>query len=154
MKLPQNIQAVAEVIGREKALYLVGQLPRTRQVKQDSRVRWRIYLYVPKRLTADCNLVQILGWSDALKMSRMFGGEILQLESCKQLATDFLHLSIRAQHHAGASIQVLSTSFGMTTKSIVRILDTGPEEISAANDNNPVKQTGRLSDARTSGKVG
>ncbi|WP_343594821.1 hypothetical protein [Acinetobacter sp.] len=120
--LPKNMQAIAEVIGREKALFLLGQLPRTKQVKRDTRTRYRIYLYIPKTLNPKSRLVEILGWNDAFKLTQVFTGETICLESCKQMATDFLHRSIRTQFEAGASIDTLVISFGMNPRSILKII--------------------------------
>lgn len=120
--LPKNMQAIAEVIGREKALFLLGQLPRTKQVKRDTRTRYRIYLYIPKTLNPKSRLVEILGWNDAFKLTQVFTGETLCLESCKQMATNFLHKSIRQQFNSGIDIDTLAILFGMNTRSILKIL--------------------------------
>ncbi|WP_312968507.1 Mor transcription activator family protein [Acinetobacter gerneri] len=122
--LPQNLIDIAETIGRSKAFHLVGQLPRTKQIKGDNRTRWRIYLHVPKpeNLKAHNRLVKIIGWEDAYKMSLIFGGEVLSIPSCKQMQTHFLYKGIRAQYDAGVSIEILMIIFGMTRKNIQRIL--------------------------------
>ncbi|KVZ37345.1 hypothetical protein WL13_20730 [Burkholderia ubonensis] len=84
MQLPQSVQEIADVIGRERALYLIGQLPRYvagAPGKQSSRV----ILYVPKHLTDDHELVRILGWKHAAKLCGEFGGEVLQPANCAEI---------------------------------------------------------------------
>lgn len=122
--LPQNVQYIADIIGRSQALNLVGQLPRTAQTKRDTRTRHRIYLHVPKpeNLKASCKLVQILGINDSLKLSRVFGGEVLYIPSCKQMSTYFLHHSIRKQFNNGVPIEILVICFGMSRRNILKIL--------------------------------
>lgn len=82
--LPESVAEIAEVIGREKALYLIGQLP-----SSGSR-KWRKCVYIPKYLPADHKLVELLGWNDAAKLSYAFAGMILQPSNCR-----FLHRAHR-----------------------------------------------------------
>ncbi|GGH64905.1 hypothetical protein GCM10010975_32180 [Comamonas phosphati] len=84
MQLPESAQEIADVIGRERALYLIGQLPRYvggAPGKQSTRV----ILYVPKSLTDDHDLVRILGRDDAEKLCHHFGGEILNPANCSEI---------------------------------------------------------------------
>ncbi|MFC0130740.1 hypothetical protein [Ralstonia solanacearum] len=85
-KLPESVQDIADVIGRERALYLIGQLPRYVAGvpgKQSSRP----ILYVPtlQRLKDDHELVRILGRDDAVKLCRALGKEILQPANCAEI---------------------------------------------------------------------
>jgi len=79
--VPPSVQVVAEVIGRTAALHLAGALP------EIPGKPWKGHTYVPapSRLLPDHVLVDILGWSDALRMCRMFGGEVLQMSKCRGL---------------------------------------------------------------------
>lgn len=79
--LPQSVQEVADVIGTERALFLVSQLP---QCGKRSRRR---FLYVPKkrRLTDDHQLVQIVGWDAARALVAHFGGATLELATCRDI---------------------------------------------------------------------
>lgn len=120
--LPQNVQAIADCIGKDKALALVGQLKRTPQTKADGRTRHRIWLYIPKAPNPKSPLVQIIGWANACKLAQVFNGETICLESCKQMATDFLHKSIRQQFNSGIDIDTLAILFGMNSRSILKIL--------------------------------
>lgn len=74
MRLPKSVQEIAEVIGHEKALWLVRQLPPCG--KRDRRRN----LYVPKpnNLTTNHKLVELLGWADAMSMCEAIGPKTLQ----------------------------------------------------------------------------
>ncbi|WP_299297463.1 hypothetical protein [uncultured Tateyamaria sp.] len=71
-KLPESVAEIAEVIGREKAIDFVRQLP------QSGSRPWRACIYIPKHLPADHKLVEMLGWHDASKLAYAFSGMILQ----------------------------------------------------------------------------
>lgn len=73
-ELPESIQEIASVIGRDRALYLIGSL-----VPSGKR-RWRRILYVPhpRNLKMSSKIVKILGYEDAARLSRAFSGLILQ----------------------------------------------------------------------------
>ena len=85
MLLPASVQMIADVIGSERALYLIGQLPRCYSGKPGKKSH-RPMLYVPKpeRLSDDHRLVQILGRQWADKLSRHFGGEMLSPANCAE----------------------------------------------------------------------
>lgn len=74
MRLPKSVQEIADVIGHDKALWLVRQLPPCG--KRDRRRN----LYVPKsqNLTTDHKLVDLLGWADAIAMCEAIGPKTLQ----------------------------------------------------------------------------
>lgn len=78
-KLPKSAQQIADVIGRDKALYLIGRLARSPKRPRD------LWLYVPKKLESTHQLVKILGHRDAQKLVKVFAGEILCLASCRSL---------------------------------------------------------------------
>src|SRR5690606_29839093 len=82
------VQEVADVIGRDAALYLVGQLPRMTppSARSAGRGEQRVYVYVPyvSWLKPDHPLVSILGINDAEKLCRHFGGEFLHLANCTE----------------------------------------------------------------------
>jgi len=74
---------VQEIIGRDQTVRLVyfmrGKTGRS----------WRVCFYVPKHLPVDHELVRILGWHDARRLSRWFGGEILQTSNLRFLERDW-----------------------------------------------------------------
>jgi hypothetical protein len=78
--LPPSAQEIADVIGRDRALFLIGQLP------VSGARSWRRVVYIPKRMPLDHPLVALMGWHDAEKLRRTFGGEILQPSNCNCVA--------------------------------------------------------------------
>jgi hypothetical protein len=143
MKLSGVVQEIADVIGRERALYLIGKLPRCYS-GPDGKASWRVILYVPtiQRLTAKHQLVEILGMQDAQKLCRHFGGEILQPGNCYEIYKRFRDASIARLAAQGLQQQTLEVIFDMSTRHIRTIRNSvtqaaNPQEgIKAANDNN------------------
>lgn len=136
MRLPASVQEIANVIGTHRALFLVGQLPRCYSKKST-----HVILYVPKatNLKPDHRLVQILGWPDAVKLCRAFGGEILQPATCADLYRDFRNKSIRRLVFVeGMKPRQVAELFDMSERQISNILKEKPQEgPGAANDNYP-----------------
>ena len=97
-KLPPSVQEIADVIGREKALAFIGQLPTS------GKRSWRLCIYIPKRLPADHRLVHMLGWHDAKRMVDAFSGMILQPSNCRFLQWQFVHREIVRLHSEGVPI--------------------------------------------------
>ncbi len=122
------------MIGVDRALFLVGQLPRCISKKST-----HVILYVPKaaNLKPDHRLVRILGWNDAVKLCRAFGGEILQPATCAELYRDFRNKSIRRLVNIEAiKPRAVAEMFGMSERQISNILKEKPQEgQTAANDN-------------------
>lgn len=128
--LPESVQEIAEVIGRDKALYLIGQLPTC------GKRSWRVVLYVPKRIRADHQLVRLLGWHDAQAMVREFGGMILQPSNCNQVHRQFRNQEVRRLADSGLDNDAIAAAVGVSTRTVRRILrDKPPEVPAAANDN-------------------
>lgn len=138
MELPGCAQEIAEVIGREKTLFLIGQLPRS-----PSR-SWRVVLYVPKRLPVDHDLVKLLGWNDADKLRKHFGGEILQPSNCNVVYRKARNRSARAMAADGMPIPQIADILDLTPRQVRNILaETPPEEITANNDNLSQRESDR-----------
>lgn len=135
MELTQTVQEIADVIGRERALYLIGQLPTTRV---ESRQYNKVLLYVPKSLAMDHILVKILGWNDASKLAKVFAGELIQVSNCEYIYRAFLHRSIKQLTKEGMSAKAVAELFGVSERTVIRHSDDKPKkELSAANDNTP-----------------
>lgn len=132
MDLPESVQEIADVIGRERALYLIGQLP------QCGKRSWRVNLYVPQRLKPDHCLVKILGWPDAVKLVAEFGGMILQPSNCNHLHRKFRNATIARMKADGLAIQDIAEAVQITARQVRNILaaENPPEEHPPANDNN------------------
>ena len=134
---------IAEVIGRDRALYLIGRLPKTYppSTRTKNGATERVILYVPKSLRPDHSLVQILGWHDAMKLVRVFGGEILQPANCREVYRRFRDRSIRAFLIAGYPPNYIAEMMGVSDRHVKNLLREIPqEERTPANDNNPAIQ--------------
>lgn len=79
--LPKSLQEIADVIGAEKALHLAKNW-RKHYSGSENKKAYRTYIYIPQRVRMEHPLVQILGFEDAEKMVRHFGGEGLMVASC------------------------------------------------------------------------
>ena len=139
MRLPDSVQQIADVIGREQALLLVGKLPRCIAGK-DGHKSSRVVMYVPTlaRLALDHKLVQILGWIDAEKLSRHFGGEIMYPANCAHIQREFLHKTI-IQMMAGGRMKATECAaiVGVHERTVRNLIRENPPEETehASNDN-------------------
>ena len=119
------------MIGRERALFLVGQLP---NAYRHGTLDGCADLYVPSHLKPDHPLVSLIGWADAMRLVRGFGGEILYLSKCADLVREWRDANIRRLAADGMSAVELGEWFGLSdrmVRNIVRAAETAPE----ANDN-------------------
>jgi hypothetical protein len=126
VRLPASVQEIAEVIGRDKALYLIGQLP------QCGKRSWRVVLYVPKRIDASHQLVRWLGWKDANRLVAEFGGEILQPSNCKHLHLALRNRVIVQMASEGLAPAVIAEAMQITSRQVRNILAEKPPEEMAA----------------------
>jgi hypothetical protein len=132
--LPKSAQEIAEVIGREKALFLIG------THRSVGRRSWRVNIYVPKRLPPDHNLVRLLGWQSAKKLSDYFGGEILQPSNCRCIEREFRNQAIMERHEAGMPAREIADSLGVTYDTVKKLIwarGNSPVAMTADNDNDP-----------------
>ncbi|WP_290872059.1 helix-turn-helix domain-containing protein [Aquabacterium sp.] len=141
MELPQSVQQIADVIGSEKALLLVGKLPRChrRDERWPNAKNGQAVMYVPKleNLSLDHKLVEILGWPDAEKLSREFGGLIMYPAKCADLARKFLHASILRMARTGIKSTAVAVAFGVSERTVRNLLRENPlEEFPAASNDN------------------
>lgn len=144
MKLPASVQEIADVIGRERALFLIGQLPRTFPPSQKSARGGaeRVILYVPKSLRPDHPLVQILGWKDASRLVAAFGGEVMQPANCRDIYRQFRHRSILAMLEAGESPSKIADLLRVSDRHVRNVMKEIPQEDRVAtNDNNRAIQS-------------
>lgn len=125
--LPPSAQEIADVIGRERTLYLIGRLP------QSGSRKWRVCLYVPKRLAPDHPLVDLIGWRDADLLRKEFGGMILQPSNCNYLHRDFRNREVRRMHGDGWSIADIAEAVELSDRQVRNIIaaEKSPEELSA-----------------------
>ena len=136
--LPRSVQEIADVIGTERALYLIGQLPRcySKDPRWPNAKSSHVILYVPKVFKPDHQLVHLLGWHDARKLVDAFGGEILQPGSCADVYRRFLNRSIVRMAHEGMKPAAIAELLGVSTRHVLNLMRENPqEETHSANDN-------------------
>ncbi len=119
--LSGDLKSIAEVIGRDQALYLVSQCPRYKTEKRSGK--GQILLYVPKlkKLTVRHSLVQALGYIDAQKLSVVFGGELLVLSHCAHMILEKRDEGIKKMMKSGFSIADLASFFNVTERIVLKI---------------------------------
>lgn len=119
-RLSETAEAIAEVIGRERTLYLIGKLPRC---YPPSRGRAEVtLLYVPKRLRPKSWLVEILGWNDAEKLVRVFGGELLKPGNCHALYRAHRDAGIIRAAQDGVPHAMISEWFEVSARHVQNVL--------------------------------
>lgn len=118
-----DLRSIAEVIGRHNALYLVSQCPRYKTEKRAGQ--GQLFLYVPtlKRLEMNHFLVKILGYPDAEKLSKEFGGELLVLAQCKQIILRARDNGIREMIRVGFNVNDLVNIFNVSERVVSRIYE-------------------------------
>ena len=116
-----DLRSIAEVIGRQNALYLVSQCPRYKTEKRAGQ--GQLFLYVPtlKRLEMNHFLVKTLGYLDAEKLSKEFGGELLVLAQCKQLILKARNDGIKEMSKYKFTPNELANIFNVTDRIIKRV---------------------------------
>lgn len=119
--LSGDLKSIAEVIGRDQALYLVSQCPRYKTEKRLGK--GQVLLYVPKlkKLNALHALVQALGYDDAQKLSTIFGGELLVLSHCSHMILEKRDEGIRKMLKSGFSITDLAYFFNVTERLVLKV---------------------------------
>lgn len=127
--LPRSVQPIADVIGRAQALKLVGALPRCRAGiagKESNRVI--CYIPLPRTLHAEHRLVQILGWTDALRLCQAYGGEILQPANCAEILRAHRVRSIAVLHECGYAIDQIAKLLNCCKRTVNNALRAIPQE--------------------------
>ena len=121
--LPPSIAEIAEVIGRDRALYLIGQLP------QRGGRSWRSYFYVPQRIKSpDHWMVELIGQRDADLMVAAFGGLILQVANGRAIYRRYRDEQIRQSIEEGVSAEHLAEIFDLSTYRVREIANGKPPE--------------------------
>lgn len=115
MQLPGIAQEIADVIGRDDTLALIGNLPRCGQRA------WRVNLYVPKRLKPQHWLVEELGWEKAHALSKEFGGQTLEPSRCVSVARTYRNKTIWALRESGSSCAEIALAFGLSARQVRNI---------------------------------
>lgn len=116
--LKGDLRSIAEVIGRQKALYLVSQCPRYKVEKRTGV--GQLLLYVPQvnRLKVDHKLVGMVGYQDALQLCKVFGGELLVLSQCKHILLKNRNQGIKSMLEQGFTIHDVAKFFGLHPRTV------------------------------------
>lgn len=142
MSLPDSVKEIADVIGREQALYLIGQLPRcySPDARYPAARKATVIMYVPKRLEPTDRLVGILGWKDAARLVREFAGMLIHPASCADILRQHRDRNIARLAAEGVSTTMLAEWFDLDVSMVRRVLrataGNPPRERRAANDDN------------------
>lgn len=155
MNLPDSVKEIADVIGREQALYLIGQLPRcySPDARYPAARKATVIMYVPKRLEPGHDLVRILGWKDASRLAREFAGMLIHPASCADIMRQHRDRNISRLASEGVSTAMLADWFDVDVTHVRRVVrataGNPPREQRAANDDNrPIKTDRRKARAQ------
>lgn len=142
-RLPRTAQELADVIGRDCALRLIGQLPRC-SPSGHSEV---VMLYVPKELAPDHRLVRLIGWDAAARLVDAFGGEVLLPANCANLYRAFRDRSIARLHaEHDLPVKVIAEWFEVSDRHVRNVLRKEKPQVGqpvAGNQNRPAETNGR-----------
>jgi hypothetical protein len=140
MQLSGVAKEIADVIGRERALYLIGKLPRCFCKSNGSAQREYVVMYVPKQVSTSHNLVKILGWKDANRLVMHFGGEILYPPNCSAIYRQYRDASIIRLHSEGMAKADIITLMQVSERHVRNLIKEKPQEDlpKASNDNRPI----------------
>lgn len=126
-ELPQSVREIAEVIGYDRALCMIGNLPRTTDDKHGERAM----LYVPQTLTPDHPLIDALnmgGKADAdaalkaaQKLVEHFGGEILHPARFQSLRKANRDHNIGEALARGMSTREVADKLGISARQVRNI---------------------------------
>lgn len=116
--LPFRTRQVADVIGVERALYLVANWKRTKcsNPKQPER----LCIYIPATLPVDHELVRVMGWNDAQKLVNAFRGEILHLSTCADVFKAWRNDAIVHLHKTGVPAKTIAQQFNISARTVER----------------------------------
>lgn len=131
--LPNSVREIAEVIGRDAALRLIGKLP-TCYAGKDGKKSTRVMMYVPKRLAPDHQLVRILGWNNANRLVRHFGGEILYPANCRAIYSKYRDEAILKMLEAGARPSMVAELMGLSERHVRNLQRTEKPQEEAAGE--------------------
>lgn len=114
-RLPASVFEIAEVIGREKALLLVSQASRCYPPSRGASRCESLQVYVPQpQKLLNHKLVRVLGYNDAMKLARVFGGNIVKLANCQELYRPFRDAAIVRCHKAGVPLSLIAEWFDVS----------------------------------------
>lgn len=120
--LPEGVRTLADVIGREKALYLAGHFlcwdyePGRRQGMSGC-------VYIPKRLgVAGRRLVELVGANDAARLVRELGGMLIYLSACKAVTQRWRAREAARMVREGTQQIEISAVLGVSDRTVRNLL--------------------------------
>lgn len=120
--LPESVQEIADVIGRAYAVKLIGNLP------QAGSRKWRVCIYVPKRMRIDHPIVQVIGYPAAKKLSWAFAGMILQPSNCKSIYKAYRNREMHRMAEEGLPDAEIAAATSLSPRQVREILASEPPE--------------------------
>lgn len=119
--LPGSVREIAEVIGRQATLHLLGQLPACRAGKPGKESN-RVILYVPKKLGPQHRLVQILGAEKAMALALAFGGEVMQPANCRRVYARHRDEAILKMLRDGARLEMVLSIMRVSKRHVTNLV--------------------------------
>lgn len=107
--LPTEVGLIAEIIGRERALFLAGKTE-------------RIWLTIPVRPSPNHKLVQILGMDDALKLSKAYPGWVIKMPGCWCVERDFRHKAMNFLYGQGFTLEAIAEIFSVSRRTVLNVV--------------------------------
>lgn len=117
--LPDNVRQIAAVIGRERALLLVGKVLKWDRGGNYGRAGC---LYVPRRLTPGHKLIDLAGQPDALRLVEAFGGEILHISPCAAVLRRWRNAEAARLAAAGVTRREVAEIIGVCQRHLSNLL--------------------------------
>ncbi|MBF0107597.1 MAG: DNA transposition protein [Magnetococcales bacterium] len=108
-RFPESLKEIREAIGLENTLKLVTNCGGTR-------------IFVPKRISAQHRLANLLGLKAARQLSRRFGGESLTVVRGAPALRNLRNREIVAKYNNGVRVADLARSYALTERRIYSIL--------------------------------
>jgi hypothetical protein len=106
--LPGRVADLVEVIGLKAALVIV-------------ELRGGIRLTVPKKATPDHWLVEHIGQEALTALSKVYGGETIEIDRCAAAIRAVFETRIVREHDSGASNSELALRYGYTERGIRKL---------------------------------
>jgi hypothetical protein len=106
--LPGRVADLVEVIGLKAALVIV-------------ELRGGIRLTVPKKAAPDHWLVKHIGLEALERLSKVYGGETIEIDRCAAAMRAMLEARIAHEHDCGASNSELARRYGYTERGIRKL---------------------------------
>ncbi len=116
LPLPETLEDIAEVIGRELALRLSEALPTA------GARAWRKMVYVPQVMRPDHPLVQILGPEAAERLRRSHTNMILEVPVCANIRRAYRKHVIRQLRGEGYSAATIARMVGQGKAAVDKVI--------------------------------